>query len=600
MRLKRDTLRCSSVILILAISCVVMALSTVMAPKDARAMGTLLVQEHTPIAPTSIPRDETQGVGTDDVGMTMLRFINDSLIGNPVGSISNITVELTGSIPAADIEEIKVYFEGEGLNGLFDRGGADDVDAIIGGPYSFDSGTTKLINLDPNIVKFTNNDSVRLYVAFDFTAGADISSDVGCEITSVEWGSDGVGTGNTASAPADWSLHGTQENVDDYEVTLTATGIAPAEARQSEERVGILKLEISTLDTSVSAHIDALRFRRIGTGSDSDIALGGVILYDDSGSTPGSFDSGDQEVVAGSLSSGYALLNPSSNLQVTLSGTTYFVALNIANTAQVGETVGLEVEDPSNDVQFIDVQNNSYVSVQYIQEGYIISSTSTPSSGNSVSILVMEDITEPTVTYTDPVPNERAVSINTDITAVFSENMDPATVTTATFIVKDTYNNQISGTVTTNGTNVTFSPDSDFDYDTIYTATIIGGDSGVKDLAGNPLASDYTWSFTSRQDVPKPIAANNRILPGSSDPVKIYIPEPAGGPSKKVTVLVFTVTGKRVATLVNNRPYSQIKSQIPLLWYGKNGRQQKLGPGLYFIQVVSGSEKTVLKVLIVR
>jgi len=283
-----------------------------------------------------------------------------------------------------------------------------------------------------------------------------------------------------------------------------------------------------------------------------------------------------------------------------LSGTTYFVALNIANTAQVGETVGLEVEDPSNDVQFIDVQNNSYVSVQYIQEGYIISSTSTPSSGNSVSILVMEDITEPTVTYTDPVPNERAVSINTDITAVFSENMDPATVTTATFIVKDTYNNQISGTVTTNGTNVTFSPDSDFDYDTIYTATIIGGDSGVKDLAGNPLASDYTWSFTSRQDVPKPIAANNRILPGSSDPVKIYIPEPAGGPSKKVTVLVFTVTGKRVATLVNNRPYSQIKSQIPLLWYGKNGRQQKLGPGLYFIQVVSGSEKTVLKVLIVR
>jgi hypothetical protein len=212
----------------------------------------------------------------------------------------------------------------------------------------------------------------------------------------------------------------------------------------------------------------------------------------------------------------------------------------------------------------------------------------------------LEDITAPFVAYTDPLPNERAVLISTDITAVFSENMDPSTITTATFIVKDSYNNQISGVITTSGTNVTFSPDSDLNYDTIYNATVIGRDSGVKDLAGNPLASDYTWSFTSRQDVPKPVAANNRILPGSNDPVKIYIPEPAGGPNKKVTIQVFTVTGKRVATLVDNRPFSQIKSQIPLLWYGTNGRQQKLGPGLYFIQVVSGSEKTVLKVLIVR
>lgn len=100
--------------------------------------------------------------------------------------------------------------------------------------------------------------------------------------------------------------------------------------------------------------------------------------------------------------------------------------------------------------------------------------------------------------------------------------------------------------------------------------------------------------------MPKPIAANNRILPGSPDPVKLYIPEPSGGSNERVTVQVYTVTGKRVATLVNNKPYAQIKSQIPILWYGKNGRQQDLGPGLYFIQVLSGSDKTVLKVLIVR
>ena len=555
--------------------------------------GGMNVQEYRSIAPSSIPR------GTTEVGMAMLRFIS-SAVGTQ--SVSSITIELTGTSPTSDIQEIKVFYEGAGLNGLFDRGGADDVDALSGGPYSFDAGVTKTIDLDPNVVKFTNTGSVRLYVAFDFIAGADITRNAGCEITSVEWGPDGNGTGNTSSAPADYSLHGTQVNVDDYEVDLVATGIAPvpSEAHQSEQRVGILKLELSTQDTSVTAHLDALRFHRKGTGSDSDVALGGVILYDDSGSTPGSFDAGDQEVVAGSLSGGYALLNPSSNLPVTSAGATYFVALNIAMTAQVGETIGLEVEDPSNDVLFVDTQNNSYVSVQYVQEGYVVSSISTPSSGNTVTILVIDDSDAPTITYTDPVPNERAVSISTDITVAFSENIDPATVTSATFILKDTFNNQISGTISVSGTSATFSPNSDLDYDTIYTVNVTGGDSGVKDMAANPLASDYSWSFTTRQDVPKPIAANNRILPGSSDPVKIYIPEPAGGPDVKITVQVYTVTGKRVATLVDKRPYSQIKSQIPLLWYGKNGRQQNLGPGLYFIQVLSGSDKTVLKVLIVR
>ena len=30
-----------------------------------------------------------------------------------------------------------------------------------------------------------------------------------------------------------------------------------------------------------------------------------------------------------------------------------------------------------------------------------------------------------------------------------------------------------------------------------YTALVRGGPAGVKDLAGNPLAADFTWSFTT-------------------------------------------------------------------------------------------------------
>ncbi len=565
--------------------------ATPVANNTVLIQGGLNVQEHISIAPSSIPK------GTADVGMAMMRFTSSEL---GTQSVSSISVRLTGTTATSDIQEIKVYYEAEGGNGLFDRGGGDDVNAVSGGPYTFDSGITKTINLNPNTVTFSDTGSVRLYVAFDFIAGADTANDAGCEVLDVVWGPDGDGTGNTSSAPGDWSLHGATENVDDYETTLTATGVAPVDATQSEQRVGIFKLEFSALDTSVTANIDAIRFHRVGTGTDSDIATGGVILFDDSGSTPGSFDIGDQEVVAGSLSGGYVLLNPASNLPVTSSGAIYFIAFNVDVAAQIGEMVGLEIEDPSNDITFNDVHNNPYVSTQYTQEGYITSSVPTPSSGNTILILIIADTVAPTITYTDPNANARTVPIDTEIIAVFSENIDPSTVTTATFIVKDTFNNQISGTLSTSANQAIFTPNSDLDYDTIYTAQVIGGDSGIKDLFANPLVVDFVWSFTTREDVPKPVAANNRILPGSTDPVKIYIPEPSGGPNAKVTVQVYTVTGKRVATLVNNRPYTQIKSQIPLLWYGKNGRQQDLGPGLYFIQVLSGNDKTVLKVLIVR
>ena len=553
--------------------------------------GGLSIQEHISIAPSSIPK------GTTDTGMAMLRFTSSEL---GTQSVSSITLRLTGTTATTDIDGIKVYYEAEGGNGLFDRGGGDDVDALSGGPYTFDAGITKTIILNPNTVKFSDTGSVRLYAAFDMNANADTSDNVGCEIFEVVWGPDGDGTGNTSTAPGDYSLHGNTEEVDDYETTLTATGIAPAEATQSEQRVGIFQLDFSVIDTSVTANINSIRLHRVGTGTDADIATGGVILFDDSGTTPGSFDAGDQEVTAGSLSGGYALLDPAANLPLTSSGATYYVAINLDVAAQVGETVGLEIEDPSTDIDFNDTNNNPYVSVQYTQEGYITSSTATPSSGNTVSILIIADTVAPTVTYTDPTANEKSAPIDTEIIAVFSEEIDPSTVTDTTFIVRDTYNNQIQGTVAANVNQAVFTPDSDLEYDTIYTCQVVGGASGITDLYANPLESDFIWSFTTREDVPKPVAANNRILPGSTDPVKIYIPQPSGGANEKITVQVYTVTGKKVATLVSNRTYAQIKSQIPLLWYGKNGRNQDLGPGLYFIQVMSGSDKTVLKVLIVR
>ncbi|MGE5247202.1 MAG: Ig-like domain-containing protein, partial [Verrucomicrobiota bacterium] len=99
------------------------------------------------------------------------------------------------------------------------------------------------------------------------------------------------------------------------------------------------------------------------------------------------------------------------------------------------------------------------------------------------------DTTPPTVTSTNPANNANNVAVNSDITATFSENILPASVTTASFTVSG-----VTGTVSVSGATATFTPSSPLAYATNYTATIT---TAVTDLAGNHLAANRTWAFTT-------------------------------------------------------------------------------------------------------
>ena len=105
------------------------------------------------------------------------------------------------------------------------------------------------------------------------------------------------------------------------------------------------------------------------------------------------------------------------------------------------------------------------------------------------------DTTRPTVTSTSPSNNATNVPVTTTITATFSEAMDSSTINTSSFTLKKG-TTSVSGSVTYDfSTNkATFTPSSNLSYSTTYTATIT---TGVKDSAGNAMASNYTWSFTT-------------------------------------------------------------------------------------------------------
>ncbi|MDD5057533.1 MAG: Ig-like domain-containing protein [Sideroxydans sp.] len=110
--------------------------------------------------------------------------------------------------------------------------------------------------------------------------------------------------------------------------------------------------------------------------------------------------------------------------------------------------------------------------------------------GGSGGSNAVADTTPPTVSSTTPANSATGVAVSSAITATFSEAMTVSTLNAATF----TLSGGASGTVTYSGTTATFTPSSNLAYSTTYTATIT---TGAKDSAGNALAANYTWSFTT-------------------------------------------------------------------------------------------------------
>jgi len=101
-----------------------------------------------------------------------------------------------------------------------------------------------------------------------------------------------------------------------------------------------------------------------------------------------------------------------------------------------------------------------------------------------------------TVTVVSTIPANGATGVYTNtkvISATFSGAMDPTTITTSTFTLKQG-TTDVSGTVTYSGVTAVFKPSNLLLINTKYTATIT---TGTRDLTGYALPSNYEWSFTT-------------------------------------------------------------------------------------------------------
>jgi hypothetical protein len=106
---------------------------------------------------------------------------------------------------------------------------------------------------------------------------------------------------------------------------------------------------------------------------------------------------------------------------------------------------------------------------------------------------------QPKVTTFNPANGATGIPLLSTITATFSEPVQPSTISTSTFQVKDSGGATVPGTVTMEPAGVppkviVFKPSSQLASSKTYSVTIT---TGVKDLAGNPLASVAKSFFTT-------------------------------------------------------------------------------------------------------
>jgi hypothetical protein len=107
-----------------------------------------------------------------------------------------------------------------------------------------------------------------------------------------------------------------------------------------------------------------------------------------------------------------------------------------------------------------------------------------------------QDTTPPVVTSTTPADGAPSVSPGTSVRADFSEPMDPVSIGTTTFELRNASNALVPATVSYDGTAraATLVPNSSLTIATTYAATV---KAGVKDGAGNSMGTDVSWSFTT-------------------------------------------------------------------------------------------------------
>jgi hypothetical protein len=204
-----------------------------------------------------------------------------------------------------------------------------------------------------------------------------------------------------------------------------------------------------------------------------------------------------------------------------------------------------------------------------------------------------------------PAPGAVHVAMAVAPAAVFDADLDPSTLTEATFTLTGPGGAPVAGVVAYEPALrcARLTPLAPLSDSTTYTARLRGGgtDPRIKDAAGHPLAADVTWSFTTMDA--SLVSAGGPTL---GVPRLVVRPNPSRGslslaadvPSSGVEGLEIVGVSGRVLRRLAHPPVGS--TRVNALWDGLDDHGGPVPPGLYFARLRTPSGSIVARFAMIR
>jgi subtilisin family serine protease len=161
-------------------------------------------------------------------------------------------------------------------------------------------------------------------------------------------------------------------------------------------------------------------------------------------------------------------------------------------------------------------------------------------------------VVAPTVTGVGPAGNAMVVPTASNAKATFSTDVQG--VSGSTFVLKTATGATVPAAVTYSAATrtATLDPSAALAVDSKFTATLIGGTSGIRDAAGTPLANT-SWTFTTG---PAPVVTSRTPAPGASlvrraNNISVTFSEAILGAGNSTVTVKNTATGALVPASVS-------------------------------------------------
>ncbi len=210
------------------------------------------------------------------------------------------------------------------------------------------------------------------------------------------------------------------------------------------------------------------------------------------------------------------------------------------------------------------------------------------------------DAAAPTVTATIPVASAVGIPVGVVVTATFSEPLDAATVTVETFTLTPEGGEAIVATVAVDSTSTvaTLTPQAPLQEGTEYEARLT---TTVADTAGNPLASDHVWTFTTVYPVGVPaevLPAATALLPNAPNPFNPTTTVSFDlARDQQVAVRIYAVDGRLVRTLAAGHLAA---GRYTELWNGTDDGGRSVATGVYLLRLESADLVQTRKMSLVK